>query len=235
MEQISASCSIDCDDRSVTNFIASKGLIGFLRVLTEKNLSDISTLLGLPDPFIQWEGDIVNLIADEIMLGGGESCLKALSKEILVDFGNQLRVGKPADLAQDALVDALMVQIFELEPVEEFEKLLKGKKTSSSVVPNKKKRPREESVDQDSDHDSQESKNKKQKHVSPPLSDIKKGISKAELHDKYNLADLQNWCKANEVSHQGKKSIVIKNIYEFLETGKKKEQKATKKKRKAAS
>jgi len=59
------------------------------------------------------------------------------------------------------------------------------------------------------------------KYKCPPLSNIQKGVSRDDLHNLYNVTDLQQWCKENAVYHMGKKSVLIKRILMFLETGEK--------------
>lgn len=50
------------------------------------------------------------------------------------------------------------------------------------------------------------------KYQAPPLSHIKKGITGQDLHNLYNVTDLQDWCRQHSVDHTGKKSAVIKRI-----------------------
>jgi len=39
------------------------------------------------------------------------------------------------------------------------------------------------------------------------------------LHDLYNLSDLQEYCRAQGLDPSGKKSVLIRRIDVFLETG----------------
>lgn len=55
------------------------------------------------------------------------------------------------------------------------------------------------------------------KYQAPPLTQIKKGITGQELHNLYNVTDLQEWCKLHKVDHTGKKSAVIKRILYTLD------------------
>lgn len=55
------------------------------------------------------------------------------------------------------------------------------------------------------------------KYQAPPLSQIKKGISGQELHNLYNVTDLQEWCRLHKADHTGKKSAVIKRILYTLD------------------
>lgn len=59
----------------------------------------------------------------------------------------------------------------------------------------------------------------KAKYKAPPLSNIKKGITAEELHNFYNVTDLQEWCKQNNLDYSGKKPVIIKRIIEYLRTG----------------
>lgn len=52
-------------------------------------------------------------------------------------------------------------------------------------------------------------------------SNIKKGITADDLQNLYNLTDLQEFCRQNEIVHTGKKPQLIKRIITFLETGQK--------------
>lgn len=46
--------------------------------------------------------------------------------------------------------------------------------------------------------------------------EIKAGISKEDLHQHYNLTDLQDWCKDHKVKSSGNKKEIIKRIIAFL-------------------
>jgi hypothetical protein len=50
------------------------------------------------------------------------------------------------------------------------------------------------------------------KYQAPPLTNIKKGVTGQDLHNLYNVTDLQEWCRQHGVDHTGKKSAVIKRI-----------------------
>ena len=61
-------------------------------------------------------------------------------------------------------------------------------------------------------------------YVSPPLSTIVKGqYSAADLHNKFNLTDLQKYTKQEGLKSSGQKKNIIKRIVAYLETGKKDE------------
>lgn len=55
------------------------------------------------------------------------------------------------------------------------------------------------------------------KYQAPPLTHIKKGITGQDLHNLYNVTDLQDWCRQHKVDHTGKKSAVIKRILYTLD------------------
>lgn len=67
------------------------------------------------------------------------------------------------------------------------------------------------------------------KHVSPPLENIKKGITGQELHNLYNFKDLQIWCKQQNLNYIGKKGVLIKRILNYFETGEVQDKKKGKK------
>lgn len=58
-------------------------------------------------------------------------------------------------------------------------------------------------------------------NVVHPRSNIKKGITGDDLQNLYNLTDLQEYCKQNDIIHTGKKPQLIKRIIQYLETGQK--------------
>jgi len=80
----------------------------------------------------------------------------------------------------------------------------------------------------------QRKKAKRQKYIAPPLGNIKKGITKEDLHNLYNVTDLQEFCKKEGLDHNGKKSLVIKRILNYLETGEKPAKKPGKKGKKGS-
>lgn len=77
---------------------------------------------------------------------------------------------------------------------------------------------KEESEESDEEEESSEDEPRhasgkgRAKYQAPPLSNIKKGITGQELHNLYNVTDLQDWCRQHQVDHTGKKSAVIKRI-----------------------
>jgi len=67
-------------------------------------------------------------------------------------------------------------------------------------------------------------------YVAPPLSTIVKGqYSAADLHNKFNLTDLQKYAKQEGLKSSGQKKNLIKRIITYLETGKKDEGQDSKK------
>jgi len=172
--------------------------------------------LGLPEK--ETAEDMSKTVADEIMLGGSENFFTSLKSETLRKFAADLGVALSSDMEHDKLVDNLMVKIFELEPYDAFQKLLVGESDDAAEVKRadtgSKKRKRE-------DESTEQKAKKKGKYVCPPLENIKEGITADELRDLYNVTDLQDWCKQHDVTHVGKKSVVIKNILYFLDTGEK--------------
>jgi len=185
-------------------------------------LRAICDALGLPER--ETAEDMIKSIADEIMLGGSENFLSSLPKEILEKFAIDLSVAVPLSVEHDKLVDMLMVKIFELEPYDAFQKLLHGESEDEEEYdvlppppppPNKK---RKRTPDQDDDN--RKAKKVKGKYVCPPLENIKKGISSTDLRDLYNVTDLQEWCRQQGIASSGlKKSILIKTILQYLDTG----------------
>jgi len=60
---------------------------------------------------------------------------------------------------------------------------------------------------------------RREKYVPPPISTIKKGMTKEHLHNTFNATDLKEFCKQNNMTSSGKKPLLIKRILKFLETG----------------
>ena len=59
--------------------------------------------------------------------------------------------------------------------------------------------------------------------MAPPLDTIRKGKydTYVDLFDNFNLPDLVQYCKNNELKTSGKKKDVINRILAFMKTGKK--------------
>jgi hypothetical protein len=45
----------------------------------------------------------------------------------------------------------------------------------------------------------------------------------------YNVTDLQEWCKQNNLDYTGKKPLIIKRIIQYLHTGQRPQKKTSKK------
>jgi hypothetical protein len=196
--------------------IENLGLVAFLRSALNVPdghtiLNDICEMLGLPNK--NSSGDMIKSIADEIMLSGSEEMFSSLSPDVLHSFIQDLNLKCDYPNAKEKLVDCIMVFAFELEPLESFQKLLHGESDSGSDEdrPLKRRKLEEDSI--------KVPKKTLSKHVCPPLENIKKGITKADLHNQYNLTDLQAWCKEQELPFTGKKGVLIKIILEYLEKG----------------
>jgi len=208
--------------------IENLGLVAFLR--SALNVPDghtilnaICEMLGLPNK--NSSGDMIKSIADEIMLSGSEEMFSSLSPEVLHSFIQDLNLKCEYPNAKEKLVDCIMVFAFELEPLESFQKLLHGESDSGSDEdrPLKRRKLEEDSI--------KVPKKTLSKHVCPPLENIKKGITGAELQNQYNLTDLQAWCKEQELPFTGKKGALIKIILEYLEKGTKPTPSSKKKKK----
>lgn len=73
-------------------------------------------------------------------------------------------------------------------------------------------------------------------YVAPPLSTIVKGAyNAADLHNKFNLTDLQKYAKQEGIKTSGQKKLIIKRIVNYLETGSKEEKVSIKAKSKKAA
>jgi len=169
-------------------------------------------------------------LLDEIMLGGMEALLNRLPPELLDEWRKDFELAQE-EKDHQGIVDAILVHMFQLEPLESFQKQLEKEKMNAKKEKQPKqskkgkKRKREESPDESGSK-------KRTKYQCPPLTNIKKGITREELHNLYNQTDLQEYCKEQEMLHTGKKSVIIKRILNFLETGNKETASAKKGKKK---
>jgi len=59
------------------------------------------------------------------------------------------------------------------------------------------------------------------KYVGPPISTINKTMTHQDLHNTFNLTALREYCRENGLISSGKKTILIKRILKFLQTGEK--------------
>jgi len=209
-------------ETALANFIEKYGLFTFLRVINQYEgppvLNQFCEILGLP--IKSQVGDMIKSIADEIMLSGSEELFSQFPEQLLISFLVDLELTfKPND-KKEKLVDCIMVHAFELEPLESFQKLLHGESDSGSDEDRPLKKRKVDTVNGESI--SVSTSGKKAKYVCPPLSNIKKGITRDDLQNKYNVTDLQQWCKENGLASSGKKPQLIKHILEYLQTGEKK-------------
>eukprot|EP01127_Copromyxa_protea_P015362 TRINITY_DN4410_c0_g2_i1.p1 TRINITY_DN4410_c0_g2~~TRINITY_DN4410_c0_g2_i1.p1 ORF type:complete len:319 (-),score=63.82 TRINITY_DN4410_c0_g2_i1:50-1006(-) len=182
-------------------------------------LRSICEALGLPER--EAAEDMVKSIADEIMLGGSENFLTALQTSTLEKFAADLGINPTSSVSHEKLVDNLMVKIFELEPYDAFQKLLHGESEDEGKPPDTTPKKRKRDDDFNGEKGSAKKPKGKGKYVCPPLENIKKGTTAEQLRDLYNVTDLQEWCKQHDLPPNGKKSLVIRNILHFLETGEK--------------
>jgi len=144
-------------------------------------------------------------IADEVMLMGTEGVLLAVNVALLRVLAKELQLDVAPGQSQEALADTLMATLFNLEPLDK-------KKLE------RKQRLREEEQEK-RERAGRKVKRGKSRYKAPPLSNIKKGITKQELHDLYNFTDLQEYCKEHELDYTGKKALLMRRIISFLETG----------------
>jgi len=151
--------------------------------------------------------------------------LKQLDKDLLRKYCSDFNLSKGG--SPEEVIDRLMVKIFELEP-------LFGKKKSKKEDGKRENSDESKSRKSKDHHDGEEKKSgKRQKHISPPQSSIKKGAYTAqEFHDKFNLTDLHEFCKSHKLPRHGPKKEIIKRIIQYLETGEVPEPKSLKRKKK---
>jgi len=230
----------------VTDIIKTDGLVKFLDGCSLRVLKSLHKNFMLRNSSKIEKELAQTQLVDEILLSGTQVFLKSISKEILALWANDLQIEEIQNYDKDKIIDSILVKVFQLEPIESFEKQMKTPKKektaeveddddeedqaerdddpenedgerSHMIKKNKRGRKRK---DQESDGD-QPKKKTRTKYKCPPLSNIKKGISKEDLHSLYNQTDLQQYCKKNGLAHAGKKAAIIKRIILFLETGQK--------------
>jgi hypothetical protein len=231
-EKVTLCANIDSNNfqTELLHHIENLGLVAFLKSALNVPdggtiLNDICEMLGLPNK--NSSNDMIKSIADEIMLSGSEEMFSSLSPEVLRSFIEDLGLKCDYPNAKEKLVDCIMVFAFELEPLESFQKLLHGESDSGSDEDRPLKRRK---IDEDSLKSPNNKKSLSSKHVCPPLENIKKGITKEDLYNLYNLTDLQAWCREQDLPASGKKVLLIKIILEYLEKGVKPTQNKKKKK-----
>jgi len=212
---------------------------GGLEVLLSKSSDDLlkkfCSTLGLDEaPREAMEKQI----ADEIMLTGTEQFLNKLSVQLLKEHCVAIKL--PSTGNKKDIVERLMVHIFELEPLEEPEIIKEPKKAKKP----KDKRKKEIAEDGEEEEEElaeaaaeegeaegaaptpkkpkkEEKKGPREKFVAPPLETICIGQhdSYVALYDNFNLPDLVQYCKNNNLKTHGKKKEVIKRILEHLFAG----------------
>jgi len=219
---------------SLAEILADTGIHGLVDKAGDDLLKQYCETLGLE---ASDRDDMIKQIADEVMLTGMESFLNKLSLPILKSHCTEMQL--PTTGPKKALVERLMVFIFELEPLEQEnekdkpkkEKKKKEKSSDSGKEKSKSKAKKEES--KTSTEESEESKKegsktekkaepkKREKFVAPPLETIRKGKfdTYTDLYDNFNLPDLHSYCKQENLKASGKKKDVIKRILHYLETG----------------
>lgn len=204
--------------------IEEVGLVTFLRslaVLVDGTwmLDDLSSLLGLPTK--STNEDSIKSIADEIMLSGTEELFNTFTEALLQAFILDLKLLCNINDNKRNLVDCIMVHAFELEPLESFQMLLHGESDSGSDEgrPLKKRKVTDADALNTKTESEPENASPKAKTARPPIDDIVKGITQDELQNNYNLQDIKTWCRGHELPTTGKKSVLIRNILAFLNTG----------------
>jgi len=154
--------------------------------------------------------------------------LLTFNRELLEKWGKHFKISSLRSQSNSQIVQKIMCIIFKLEPLEIWQE--------RQAEIEKKKRQENKRKRQD-DSEVLHYKRKRGPYICPPLSNIKKGITKEDLHNLYNLTDLQQWCKEQNIDHSGKKSLVIHRVFSYLETGelpiKKEPKKKKKRKRKS--
>jgi len=216
--------------------LTGSGIHGLIDKAGEALLKQYCETLGLE---ASDRDDMIKQIADEVMLTGMESFLNKLNLPILKLHCTEM--GLTTTGTKKALVEKLMVHIFELEPLEDEkengktkpkkdkkkEKTEKSKKRSRSASASKSPKPkkaktREEKPKKEKKVKAPKEAKKREKFVAPPLDTIRKGKFDTynDLYDNFNLPDLQGYCKKESIPSSGKKKDIIKRILGYLETGK---------------
>jgi len=172
-------------------------------------------------------------LSDEIMLGGMEDWLKSFPRQLLENWCTDFGLEFSPDSHEALLVEKIMEKMFQLKPIITELPVPSGNEEQDKEEPEPKignnsekeerrgiKRKKENIVEDETEENSGQSKKKPRgKYKCPPLANIKRGVSRDDLHNLYNVTDLQKWCKENSIYHMGKKSVLIKRIITFLDTG----------------
>lgn len=108
------------------------------------------------------------------------------------------------------------------EEDDEEEKEEKPAKKARKASTTKKDKKGDEKQEEKEDKKEKKEKKTRTPWVAPALSTIVKGkYSAADLHNKFNLTHLQDYCKQEGLKSHGQKKILIKTIIHYLETGEK--------------
>jgi hypothetical protein len=235
---------------SLEEAVIKKGIEGLLEAVEDSTLKKFTSTLGLQAGNHK---EMVQQIGDEVMLTGMESFLNQLPVELLRNHCEELEL--PDRGSKKDLVEKLMVEIFELEPLADDDKKSKSKKDDKKKSSEKKSSEKKKSKKEEasSDEESGGSKRKRSSSsskksskkgsgakrtawVAPPLETIAKGKhdTYTALYDNFNLPDLVKFCKQKKLVCSGKKKDVINRILAYLKTGVPEEPKK-KRKRKASS
>lgn len=219
------------------------GLLQFLSDRCPVNLlRSLSQQLGLdalPRSELQEATEREHQLADEIMLGGVEALLFALPPALLRVLCKELALDV-APAATEELADAIMTHLFDLQPLPQ-RKLEAKRRHREAEEPEADRPSRREGRSEGgrseggrsasaSSKAARERVRGKSRYKAPPLSNIKRGITKQELHDLYNFTDLQEFCRSQGLDYTGKKAVLIRRIVTFLDTGDKGAQKPRKRK-----
>jgi len=199
-EQAGVSSSSDLQrqmEQGLLPFLSDRCPVNILRLLCSHLGLD-----ALPRSDLHEATEREHQLADEIMLGGVEALLYALPAALLRVLCKELAIDITPKGPED-LADAILIHLFDLTPLPARE-LEAKRRRREEVTPDPRKKKAAKG---------------KSRYKAPPLSNIKKGISKQELHDLYNFSDLQEYCRAQGLDFTGKKALLIRRIVLFLDTG----------------
>jgi len=172
------------------------GIQGLIDKADETLLKNFCTTLGLePDD----KDDMIKQIADEVMLTGMESYLNKLSTPILKSHCNEMKLTTSGNKSQ--MVERLMVNIFELEPLEGEEKTKSKskeksksngdvKKTKSSKEKSPKSKEKEKSKSKEKSEKKEKTKEKsgKEEKKEKEKEKVKEKVEKKEKKEKKEKA-----------------------------------------------
>jgi len=218
------------------------GLDNFFNQCEEDLLAKFCENLGLHE--VSAKKEMVEQLADEVILTGMKAFLTKLSVPILRRYAEEFQLKVPKG-TKVRLVEAIMVHIFELEPLDSTHSssassastptssTTEATSSENSSVPSENgeadqqnQEKSEKSEESKTDEDDASTKGKPR----PPISIIVPGMTSIQLHDTFNLTDLVQYCKEKGIGCYGKKSQIIKRIVKYLETGQVEEKKKRKSK-----